>query len=266
MVLKIRELLEGLEHPKSLTDLDPSSPPHHTFLILDRHVQPLPWESIKVLRGRSVSRVPSMAFIQDRLALRQRRFEEDDDGLDDLPSLWTKTLSFKPGSKEEQKEETPTNEQEPFSYSLDGKKGFYILNPSGDLRKTQSQFQPWTVRMEALGWRGIVGRPPTELELVDALSTKDIVVCVSVSFVGRFYLVEAHFSSVNSTRYFGHGGAEQYIRSHQIRSLKRCASLMLWGCSSGILKDYGEFDRNGTPWNYMLAGWFVFFLFFFFFF
>lgn len=32
---------------------------------------------------------------------------------------------------------------------------------------------------------------------------------------------------------------------------------MLWGCSSGLLRDMGEFDRIGTPYNYMLAGWWV---------
>jgi separase len=57
--------------------------------------------------------------------------------------------------------------------------------------------------------------------------------------------------------YFGHGGGEQYIRSHKIRHLPRCAATMLWGCSSGLLRDMGEFDRIGTPYNYMLAGWWV---------
>ena len=32
---------------------------------------------------------------------------------------------------------------------------------------------------------------------------------------------------------------------------------MLFGCSSGLLKDMGDFDRTGTPFNYMLAGWYV---------
>ena len=34
---------------------------------------------------------------------------------------------------------------------------------------------------------------------------------------------------------------------------------MLWGCSSGALRDMGDFDRTGTPYNYMLAGWCVYF-------
>ncbi len=62
-----------------------------------------------------------------------------------------------------------------------------------------------------------------------------------------------------SFSYFGHGGGEQYIRSHKIRHLPRCAATMLWGCSSGLLRDMGEFDRIGTPYNYMLAGWWVIF-------
>ena len=55
--------------------------------------------------------------------------------------------------------------------------------------------------------------------------------------------------------YFGHGGGEQYVRSHWIRTLPTCAATMLWGCSSGALRDMGDFDRTGTPYNYMLAGW-----------
>ena len=58
-------------------------------------------------------------------------------------------------------------------------------------------------------------------------------------------------------RYFGHGGAEQYIRSFKIRHLKHCANVMLWGCSSGALKDQGDFDRVGTALNYMIAGAYV---------
>lgn len=60
-------------------------------------------------------------------------------------------------------------------------------------------------------------------------------------------------------RYFGHGGAEQYVRSTKIRHLPQCAATMLWGCSSGALRDMGDFDRTGTPYNYMLAGWCVYF-------
>lgn len=58
-------------------------------------------------------------------------------------------------------------------------------------------------------------------------------------------------------RYFGHGGAEQYVRSHKIRQLSRCAVTMLWGCSSGAMREMGDFDRAGTPDAYMLSAWCV---------
>lgn len=32
---------------------------------------------------------------------------------------------------------------------------------------------------------------------------------------------------------------------------------MLWGCSSGAMRDMGDFDPIGTPYHYMLAGWYV---------
>ena len=32
---------------------------------------------------------------------------------------------------------------------------------------------------------------------------------------------------------------------------------MLWGCSSGHLKEQGDFDRAGTAWTYMIGGWYV---------
>lgn len=55
-------------------------------------------------------------------------------------------------------------------------------------------------------------------------------------------------------RYFGHGGGEEYIRGYKVRALRRCAVTMLWGCSSGRLQDQGDFDRTGTPYDYVLAG------------
>jgi separase len=30
---------------------------------------------------------------------------------------------------------------------------------------------------------------------------------------------------------------------------------MLWGCSSGAMEEAGDFDRNGTPYDYLLGGW-----------
>ncbi|KAJ4488281.1 cysteine peptidase C50 [Lentinula aciculospora] len=176
----------------------------HLFLVLDKNVQGLPWENIPILRGRSVSRIPSISFLLDRIQF--ARLAQSD-----YPN--------------------PGGSSNPVDRAVcDPRNVYFIINPSGDLERTEERFKPWLKSMEKVGWHGISGRAPSELQVLNALRTKDLVV------------------------YFGHGGAEQYVRSHKIRSLPRCAAVMLWGCSSGALREMGDFDRVGTPLNYMLAG------------
>ncbi|OCF35317.1 hypothetical protein I316_02863 [Kwoniella heveanensis BCC8398] len=202
IAIDVRGALEKIETPRSAAAA--STPKdEHIFLALDKNVSCLPWESIPILRSRAVSRVPSLSFLLDQVAM----------GAHLRPSL------------------TQGQNQLDTRRTINARRTFYILNPSGDLTNTQGRFDPWLKEMvETAGWKGIIGRPPTELELVAALKDYDLVI------------------------YIGHGGAEQYIRSHKVRHLPQCATTMLWGCSSGHLKDQGEFDRTGTAWNYMVAG------------
>ncbi|KAL7283883.1 hypothetical protein ACG7TL_001154 [Trametes sanguinea] len=175
---------------------------NHIFLVLDKNVQGIPWESLPVLRGKSVSRIPSIDFLIDRLEFSHWRKWEDgrpQEGLVDRASV-------------------------------DPRRAYFVLNPSGDLKGTEGRFADWLKGMKSVGWEGIVGHAPSEQQFIDALTNRDLMI------------------------YFGHGGAEQYIRSHKIRHLPRCAATMLWGCSSGVLKYMGDFDRTGTPYHYMLAG------------
>ncbi|KAG8921766.1 hypothetical protein FRC02_012360 [Tulasnella sp. 418] len=186
----------------------PSTPPQdlHTFLVLDKHLQSLPWESIPALRGRPVSRIPSMSFLIDRLELVQHQ-----QGLSPLSSSSKKRV-YKD------------------RIQVDPLKAFFVLNPSGDLGVTQATYEKNFAEMQKLGWKGITGRAPTEEEMVQALSNNDLML------------------------YFGHGGGQQYIRSNKLRHLQKCAITMLWGCSSGAMKEMGDFDPMGTPNHYMLAG------------
>ncbi|KAM6503193.1 cysteine peptidase C50 [Amanita muscaria] len=176
----------------------------HTFLVLGKDLQGIPWESIPVLRGRSVSRIPSLHFLLDRVGLVNRQ---------------RATSSSK-----------NDNNSTPFGAHINPRNGYYVLNPSGDLGRTQDQFSDWVKDMEKMGWHGTIGHPPSEQEFLDALQRQDLVV------------------------YFGHGGGEQYVRTHKIRNLARCAATMLWGCSSGALREMGDFDRTGTPNSYFVAG------------
>ncbi|KAK7206157.1 peptidase family C50-domain-containing protein [Myxozyma melibiosi] len=108
------------------------------------------------------------------------------------------------------------------------KTGGYILNPSADLRNTESLFSQ---RLKELPeWEGVTGRAPDEAEFKRLLETKDLVL------------------------YFGHGGGEQYIRSSQVKNLECCSAAFLMGCSSGLLHDSGDFEPWGTPANYLIGG------------
>lgn len=120
----------------------------HIFLVLDKNLQGLPLESLPILRGRSVSRIPSMSFLIDRLELAR--------------------ISAK-----------HPRPQEGAPYKVHGmpvdpSKVFYVLNPGGDLKNTEETFTPWLKSMKVVGWSGIIGRRPTEFELSSALDKHDL--------------------------------------------------------------------------------------------
>lgn len=77
--------------------------PEHIVLILDKALHMFPWESLPCMRGRSVSRLPSLDSLVERVV--------------DSPiegASWP---------------------------CIDPSRGFYVLNPEGDLSHTQSQFE-----------------------------------------------------------------------------------------------------------------------------
>lgn len=116
----------------------------HIFLVLDKDVQGLPWESIPILRGRSVSRIPNMDFLLDRVEYVKRM--------------------------------QPSPVFSPSGLKVDAKKGYYVLNPSGDLSKTEERFKEWAGGMKKIGWDGTIGKPPSEQQMLDALRNRSIVV------------------------------------------------------------------------------------------
>lgn len=142
-VVDVRSALEEFS-AKSQGRLIPEEDPH-MFLILDKNVQGIPWESIPILRGRSISRIPSMDFLLDRLDYIK----------------WQKTSAAA---------EDRTN-----GIAVDPHKVFYVLNPSGDLKNTEGRFVDWLKDMKKVGWEGVTGRPPSEQQFADALTRKDLV-------------------------------------------------------------------------------------------
>ena len=52
---------------------------------------------------------------------------------------------------------------------------FYLVNPTGDLHKTQDRFTSYLTHARTPRWTGILGRPPVADEFLSALSRDDIV-------------------------------------------------------------------------------------------
>jgi separase len=119
----------------------------HVFLVLNRCLQEIPWESLPILRGRSISRIPNVDFLIDRLEFAQRR----------------------------RKSECRNSDHYDGQTRLDSSSTYYVLNPSGDLEGTERRFSPWLRSMKAVGWDGIIGRSPSEQEFSHALLKNELV-------------------------------------------------------------------------------------------
>lgn len=133
----IRACLERLNETRSSSQ-EPCR--QHTFLVLDKTVQAVPWESLPSFRSQSFSRIPTLAHLHDLQCLLDKRLDDGRESLDHL--------------------------------ELDGNRTFYLVNPGGDLPRTQSTFEPWLSKNEH--WDGIIGRPPMSIEIEGALSKSDI--------------------------------------------------------------------------------------------
>lgn len=123
--------------------ISPVDGPEHLLLALDKNTQAIPWESMPCLRGRPVSRVPSLPVLLDQVALGN---------------------IMQPGSKRRM---------------VNSKKTHFILNPSGDLQVTQSTFEGYLTDMkERAGWKGTIGEKVSELEMSRILKDNDLVLYV----------------------------------------------------------------------------------------
>ncbi|RKP01407.1 hypothetical protein CXG81DRAFT_25901 [Caulochytrium protostelioides] len=175
-----------------------STPPRgdpHVVLILDRLLHRIPWESLPCLRRRSVSRCLSLAHYRE---CRQRL------GAPLRDAAW---LSRRDALQ-------------------------YVVNPGGDLVKTQRTFEHVFATMRPQPWQGIAGRIPTAAQWTATLESAGVFL------------------------YCGHGGGEQYLPTHRMRRLRRLPPVcLLMGCSSGALVDVGAaLDPIGVVREYALGG------------
>ena len=117
----------------------------HTILILDKNLHCFPWESLPCLKGKSVSRLPSLMCLHERLLSIQQM---------------------------QSKQSSRTVGQQGCTALASRNNGAYILNPSGDLANTQERFEA-PLSMLA-GWDGATEQKPSEQQFKDYLENRDV--------------------------------------------------------------------------------------------
>jgi separase len=173
---------------------------NHLILILDRKLHAFPWESLPCLQDVSVSRVGSMLTLRERILAMRRQMKD---------------------STEER-------------YLVNKQSGTFILNPSGDLSRTQTTMSPLLDSLKKStksSWQSTINKIPSEKDFASALSDKSMLL------------------------YFGHGSGNQYIRNRTIKKLDKCAEVVwLMGCSSGRVTEHGDYEPTSVPLSYLVAG------------
>ncbi|CAM6035438.1 unnamed protein product [Sphagnum compactum] len=190
-------------------------------LILDAGLQSLPWESLPVLRGHTTYRMPSLGStcaltIHQQYVAAAAMFNPQICHGAQVGNTHADPLAGCPDQVTMQRVAT-----------IDLSSTYYLLNPSGDLEKTQCAFEDWFKQQQ--GWEGKAGQVPTVEEYMKALQKHDLFV------------------------YLGHGSGDQYLPERYIRTLDRCAAALLMGCSSGRLSPRGDYEPAGVPLSYLIA-------------
>ena len=109
--------------------------------------------------------------------------------------------------------------------------GSFVLNPSGDLVKTEGRFEEQIEDLcQNLNWKGMTGKKPSEDEFAKYVHDSNLFV------------------------YIGHGGGEQFIRSTTLKKMDKIAPSLLLGCSSAALHDNNFLEPYGTVYSYLVGG------------
>ena len=136
-------------------------------LVLDSELQGLPWESLPVLRGFETYRMPSVGGIRALLIHQQLASVTFSSNLLTNESNGQAGLQIHKSALE-----MPLSAGSVTEPCVNPYNTYYVLNPSGDLSKTQQAFEEWF--KENLGWEGKVGQVPTIEEYVAGLQKHDL--------------------------------------------------------------------------------------------
>ncbi|XP_051497345.1 separin [Apus apus] len=122
-------------------------PPGSLVLVLDKHLQKLPWESMTCLKAVPVTRLPSLRFL----------------------------LSYSLAQKQP---------RSVLSRGVDPSSIFYVLNPHSNLLGTEKRFREWFEREP--GWKGVTGAVPSPLQIQAALQEHDLYIYMGHGAGARF--------------------------------------------------------------------------------
>lgn len=136
MVIETRDALSAYHH-----NAQKASSSSHTILILDKNLHMLPWESLPCLENVSISRLPSLAALRERLLVARS---------------------------------PTTNPDAPAGHYISASAGgTSMLNPSGDLKHTSKTIQPHLNALDG-SWTHIANRPPSEQEFEESLKNEQL--------------------------------------------------------------------------------------------
>ncbi|XP_056411264.1 separin isoform X2 [Hyla sarda] len=137
---KMEQAVELLQKTVDTVKLKTENTEGHLVLILDKHLQKLPWESMACLLTRSVTRLPSLHFLLNYGLLKKHQ------------------------------------PQSTLVHGVDPKKTFYVLNPHSNLPGTEERFRDWFKNEP--GWKGVIKSAPKSDELQSALTNQDLYIYV----------------------------------------------------------------------------------------
>ncbi|KAF2089265.1 hypothetical protein K490DRAFT_37691 [Saccharata proteae CBS 121410] len=210
----IIEMLDALRAYHTATETI-STTPQHTILILDRNLHAFPWESLPSLQHLSISRLPSMTALRDRLlAARCPRVSPD----------------------------TETSEYAGHHIPRSSLNGASILNPAGDLANTQAMLCPHLDAMPG-SWDRTASKAPTEKQFESNIRDKDVLLYFGHGSGAQYIRGRAVKRLYTATHSNDNEGQK-----------KNLATTLLFGCSSAHVTENGEFEPSGMLYSYVTAG------------
>ncbi|KKY16482.1 putative bimb_emeni cell division-associated protein bimb [Diplodia seriata] len=244
-------IIEMLDALRSFHEAAEPMPNQHTILILDKNLHAFPWESLPSLQSLSISRLPSMSALRERLIAARASKQH-----------------ISPSSSSDDEDATDDVVSGGHHIAISTLTGTSVLNPGGDLTRTQETLAPHVKATPGM-WHHLIGRVPDETTLETSLAKKDVLL------------------------YFGHGSGAQYIRGRTVKKLlcsrrehalssssrqtssspssspdaeeeeqgqqppppsPSLATSLLFGCSSAHVTDNGAFEPSGMLCAYLTAG------------